>query len=253
MRVVDCVQRSEEWRLARCGHLTASRAHVILARGRKGGDSLQRLQYRRQLIFERLTGIPDEDGPPPFVSTAMRRGVEKEPAARAAYALQTGRRVKVSGFIAHDELPIGCSLDGHVDEFTGILRVPGVVEVKAPNTATHLDYLTSGRIPARYRAQLAHHLMITGAAWCDFVSFDDRLPAPMHLFVLRVGRDDVDVAGYTRAATQFAEELLADVRALERMDVEALSRAALRQMLCAFVLRTAELQRAQPALRGFAA
>ena len=244
MKVVDCVQRSEAWRQARCGHLTASRAHVVLARGRKGGDSLMRLDYRRQLIFEQLTGTPDDSQ---FVSAAMRRGLEQEPAARAAYAQHTGQRVETSGFVAHDDLPIGCSLDGHVARFTGLLRLPGVVEVKAPNTATHLEYLTSRRIPARYRAQLTHHLWITGAEWCDFVSFDDRLPPPMHLFVLRVHRDQVDVAGYARAATQFAEELLADVRALQGLDVTALSRDALRQMLCGFVLRTAELQRRQPA------
>lgn len=209
MIVVDCVQRSDAWRRARCGHLTASRAHNILARGRRAEESAARRHYRRQLVCEQLTGIPDEDRA--FVSIPMRHGRLKEPAARAAYEARVGRRVETSGFIVHDELPAGCSLDGYVGAFEG------VVEIKAPNTATHLRYFCTRRVPRRYRSQITHHLWITGAQWCDFVSFDDRLPARMQLLVLRLWRDQLDVRGYEREARRFLAEVRAQVAPLESL------------------------------------
>lgn len=240
MIVLDCAQGSNAWRQVRCGRLTASRAHAILARGRYGAESLTRLQYRRQLIFEQLTGIPDD---PRFVSAAMERGRQLESAARTAYARHTQQPVRTSGFVAHDELAAGCSLDGHVGTFAGVVKIPGAVEIKAPNTRTHLDYLTRQRLPGRYRAQITHHLWITGAEWCDFVSYDDRLPPRLQLVVVRVRRDDVDVAGYARAATQFLETVAADVKALQPIDVGAMPLDVVRQVVLAFCLRTLELQR----------
>lgn len=134
MIVLDCAQRSAAWRLERCGRLTASRAHEILARGRRGAESIARQQYRRQLICEQLTGVPEDR---PFVSRPMRHGREQEPAARAAYAARTGQDVRTSGFIRHEKLMAGCSLDGHVGAFEGI------VEIKTPNTVTHFRYLAT--------------------------------------------------------------------------------------------------------------
>lgn len=217
MIVHACVQRSDAWRAARCGHLTASRAQDILTRGRGGQASKVRSAYLRQLVCEQLTGIPEDR---PFQSRAMRRGVEKEAAARLAYAAHTQQVVETSGFLRHDTLRAGCSLDGHVGGFAG------VVELKAPNTATHLRYLLTRRIPRRIRAQMTHHLWITGARWCDFVSFDDRLPARAQLVVVRLERDDVDVDGYASEAQRFLAEVDRQVRPLASLSPVAFFAAA---------------------------
>ncbi|HEV8474613.1 MAG TPA: YqaJ viral recombinase family protein [Methylomirabilota bacterium] len=209
MIVLDCAQRSDAWWQARRGRLTASRAHDILARPRRGDvESAARRTYRRQLVLEQLTGLPHARA---FVSRAMLRGREKEAAARAAYAARTGQSVQTSGFVAHDELLAGCSLDGHVGSFAG------VVEIKAPNTLTHLRYLAQRRVPRRYLSQITHHLWITGAAWCDFVSFDDRLPARLQLLIVRVPREDIDIAAYDQAARQFLADVAAQVTPLETL------------------------------------
>ena len=218
VRIVDVAQRSPAWRQARAGRLTASRAHAILTHGRGHTEATARSAYRRQLIVERLTGRPADDG---FVSTAMRHGRDQEPAARAAYAARTGQTVQTSGFVLHDELEAGCSLDGHVGAFEGLL------EIKAPNTLTHLGYLASRTVPAAYRDQIRHHLWITGAAWCDFVSYDDRIwPATLQLSIVRLHREALDIPGYDLFARQFLEEVRREVARLEALPPLAFFAAA---------------------------
>jgi hypothetical protein len=204
---VDCVQRSDAWRQARCGRVTASRAGDLLARGRYGLPSVSRSRYRQQLIDEQITGRPT---PESFMPTAaMQRGVALEPAARAAYAARTGQVVHTSGFLMHDELMAGCSLDGYVGAFEG------VVELKAPQSVTHGTYLVTRRVPKAYRAQMTHLLWMTGAQWCDFVSFDDRLPEALQLVVIRFTRAVLDVEGYDQAVRAFLEEIRVTVGYLE--------------------------------------
>jgi hypothetical protein len=204
--VLDCAQRSDAWRRARCGKATASRADDVLARGRFGFESTSRRKYLRQLCRETLSGVPEDAT---FVSSAMRRGRLKESDARAAYAQATGHVVSTSGFILHDELAAGCSLDGYVGDCEGI------VEIKVPNTLTHLGYATRNRVPARYVPQIVHQLWITGAQWCDFVSFDDRSPW-RPLVIVRVERHQLDIARYERELRRFLDELAAVVTPAQR-------------------------------------
>jgi hypothetical protein len=215
--VLDVLQRSTSWLLARCGLLTGSRARHVLARETLFGGGIGRERYLRQLVREQLTGIPEDVNG--YVSGPMRRGRELEAAARKAYAAHAGVEVLTSGFVRHDELAAGSSLDGHVEGFAG------VVEIKAPNTATHLRYCATRRIPAHYVAQITHHLWITGAEWCDFVSFDDRLPARVQLLVLRFTRRDVDVEAYGRAARRFLADVAAAAAAIECEAERRLARA----------------------------
>jgi putative phage-type endonuclease len=204
-RIIDAEQRSPEWFKARAGLLTGSRAADMLATI-KSGESAARRDYRMQLVCERLTGQPQEDG---FVNAVMQRGIELEPKAFAAYEALTGSVAVRTGFIAHATHMAGCSLDGHVDGFTGI------VEIKCPKSATHLKYWRGkGEAPADYLPQITHNLWITGAQWCDFLSFDDRYPEEMQTFLVRVRRDDVDIAAYEAAALKFLAEVETDVNAI---------------------------------------
>ena len=205
---IDAPQRSAEWFAARLGRLTGSRAKDMLATIKSGGWAAARLDYKLELVCARLTGRADEGG---YVSAEMQRGTDLEPAAFAAYEARTGQVVHRSGFLAHDEHLAGCSLDGHVGD------VAGIVELKCPKTATHLRYLRDGRVPSDHLPQILHNLWITGAAWCDFVSFDDRLPEALQLFVVRVERDDAAIAEYERKALAFLAEVDNEYAALATM------------------------------------
>lgn len=201
-RIIDCEQRSPEWFVARAGRLTGSVADAILAKLKSGGEPAARRDLRLQLAVESLSGQPMEtDG---FVSKAMQRGIDLEPAAVGAYEAETGNVVRKTGFIISDELPIGCSLDGDVDNLRGIL------EIKCPNSATHVGYLRAKRLPPDYVAQVTHNLWVTGAEWCDFVSYDDRLPDGLDTFRIRVMRGDLDIAGYAVEAKRFLAEVKAE-------------------------------------------
>jgi hypothetical protein len=201
--VVDCPQRSGEWFAARAGRLTGSRADVILMKGKGGGESVTRRDYRLQLALERLTGMSADAG---FQSADMARGESLEPWALAAYEAATGVMVMRTGFIRSDDSMVGCSLDGHFGELEGIL------EIKCPKSATHLGYLRDPpTLVKAYEAQLRHNLWITGATYADIVSFDDRLPAHLQLVKVRVATGQMDIGGYAAAAAQFLSEVDTEV------------------------------------------
>lgn len=199
----DCEQRSPEWFAARLGRLTGSNAADMLTTIRSG-EAAARRDLRMRLVCERLTGNPCDE---PYTNAAMQRGIEYEPHAFAAYEALTGSVVKRSGFLSHNSLMAGCSLDGHVDGYTGI------VELKCPKSATHFRYLREGGIPREHLPQMLHNLWITGAAWCDFLSFDDRFPPHMQTYLVRVERDELGIAAYGAKARAFLEEVDREVAA----------------------------------------
>lgn len=205
--VIDVPQRSPEWFRARLGRLTGSVAKDMMATI-KTGEAAARRDLRLKLVCERLTGTVQEDG---YVSPAMQRGLDCEHLAFAAYEAQTGNVVERSGFLAHTEHMMGCSLDGHIGDFEGI------VEVKCPVSATHLRYLRSGTVPAEHLAQITHNLFVTGAEYCDFVSWDDRFPAQLQTFIARVNRADVDMAAYDIKARAFLAEVDRELEAIKTM------------------------------------
>ena len=197
-------QRSPEWFQARAGRLTGSRAADMLSKI-KTGESAARRDYRLQLVCERLTNQPQEDG---FVNAAMQRGIDMEPFARAAYESKTGNVAVQTGFLSHATHLAGCSLDGHVDHFAGI------VELKCPKSATHLRYLRDGVLPKEYVPQVTHNVWIAGAEYVDFLSYDDRFPSDLQVFYVRVMAKDLDLAGYEQSALAFLSEVDNEVNAL---------------------------------------
>lgn len=194
MRIVTAPQRSEEWYAARLGRATASRFADVMATI-KTGEAAARKNYRAQLICERLTGKMEES----FESGPMKWGTETEPLARVSYELATGRTVSEIGFCQHDELMAGCSPDGIVDD--------GLIEIKCPNTATHIEAVLAGRMPSGHIPQVQGQMWITGRMWCDFVSFDPRLPPHLQLFVQRIERDEKYIKGLETAITDFLGEV----------------------------------------------
>jgi putative phage-type endonuclease len=198
-------QRTDEWFTARLGKVTASRVADVVAKT-KTRYSASRENYMADLIVERLTGQKASS----FSNAAMEWGTEQEPNARAAYSARTGELVEEVGFIDHPAIPMsGASPDGLVGE--------GCVEYKAPNTATHLEYLLAGKPPERYVTQMQWQMACAGRPWCDFVSYDPRLPERLQLLVVRVPRDDDYIKMLEQEVTIFLQELDDKLNKLEKV------------------------------------
>lgn len=204
-RVIDVPQRSTEWHSARCGRLTASSAGDVLATV-KSGEAAARRNLRTRLVLERLTGKVREGG---YQSAAMQRGIELEPMALSAYEALTGHLVTTVGFLAHTDLPIGCSPDGIVDTWPdGSIRVG--LELKCPEDAAHLEYWRTGNIGRDYEAQILHSMWVTGAEAWHWMSFHPDFPPSMRTIWKVYTRDGV--AAYVEKATAFLAEVDAEER-----------------------------------------
>lgn len=189
-------QGTAEWLQERCGLATASRFKDVLATVRSG-EAAGRRNYRAQLVVERLTGQPQET----YQNAAMAWGTEHEPYARIAYEAHTGLIVQEVGFIKHPTLMAGCSPDGLVED-------NGLVEIKAPyQSAVHIDALLGGIVPPEHIPQIMGQLWLTGREYCDFVSYDSRLPERLQLFVYRVHRDEKYIFNLEGEVIKFLKEV----------------------------------------------
>jgi len=189
-------QGTDEWFAIRIGKVTASRVADVIAKT-KSGYSASRDNYMAQLVCERLTGQKGES----FTNAAMQHGTETEPLARAAYEALKDVLVDEVGFVPHPLIHMaGASPDGLVGD-------NGLLEIKCPNTATHIETLLSETVPTKYYTQMQFQLACTGREWCDFVSFDNRLPTELQLFVKRVPRDEMYIKLMEAEIVQFIAEL----------------------------------------------
>jgi putative phage-type endonuclease len=204
----DIIQGSPEWFTIRCGKVTASRVADIIAKT-KTGPSASRANYMAQLIAERLTGEVQES----YTNAAMQWGTEKEPDARTAYEFRSDVTVEQIGFVIHPRIAhSGASPDG-------LVVTDGLVEIKCPNTATHIETLQGRSVPSKYITQIQWQLACTGRNWCDYVSFDPRMPESMSLFVSRVERDDKTISELEAQVSEFLSEL--DRKVIDLTDLYA--------------------------------
>lgn len=194
--VLPIEQGSPEWFEQRRGKVTASRIADIMAKT-KSGYSTSRQNYLMQLLCERLTGKVEES----FKSAAMQRGNDLEPEARNWYQLETGEIVEQVSFIDHPNInDAGASPDG-------LVGAEGLIEIKCPNTATHIETLRSKKPSDRYYKQMQWQMACTGRKWCDFVSFDNRLPDNLAYFCVRIDRNEEAIAEIEAEVNKFLEEL----------------------------------------------
>lgn len=197
------IQGTDDWFQARLGRVTASRVADVIART-KTGWAASRASYMAELIAERLTGV----SAPSYSSPSMEWGNLVEAEARIAYEFYFGVEVEQVGFIEHPTIAMtGASPDG-------LVPATGLVEIKCPNTSTHIDTLLGGKIPGKYETQMLWQMASTGREWCDFVSFDPRLPESMRLFIKRLDRDDKRIAELEEQVSEFLDELDRKVAAL---------------------------------------
>lgn len=206
----EIVQGSDAWKQLRLGKVTASRVADVIAKT-KSGYSASRANYMAQLIAERLTGVVADS----YVNDAMRHGTETEPEARSAYEFYQGATVEQVAFAAHPKIDqAGCSPDGLVGS-------DGLVEIKAPNTATHLETLLDQKIPSKYVPQMMFQMACTGRQYCDFVSYDPRMPEHMRLFVKRLHRDETKIREIEEEVAAFLLEMAVKLSQLNSLYAEA--------------------------------
>jgi len=203
METIDLIQGSPEWLAARVGSLGASRVADALARTKTGWGA-SRANLMAALICERLTGQPQDT----FTNAAMEWGTATEPQARLAYEFEKNLTVIQVGMVKHPQI-IGthCSPDGLIGDL-------GLVEIKCPNSATHIESLLGEGIAGKYITQMQWQMACTSRKWCDFVSFDPRLPVDMQLFIQRINRDDAAIAEMETEVPKFLAELAAKIEAL---------------------------------------
>lgn len=203
MKVIDAQQGSAAWLAARAGKVTASRIADVIART-KTGPSASRAGYMGELIAERLTGQVAEG----YTNADMQRGIEVEPQARAAYEARTGLIVDAVGFVLHPRIDLaGASPDG--------LAGDGLFETKCPRTHTHIEYLLGRDPPSKYIPQMAWQCACTERPYCDFVSFDPRMPEELQLFIVRYVPSPEYLAELEAEVQKFLSELDTKIRRLK--------------------------------------
>jgi len=197
-------QGSPEWLALRAGKVTASRVSDVMAKTTTAAYQ----NYMADLIAERLTGQKAES----FTNAAMQWGVDKEPQARVEYEIKTGLLVEQVAFVEHPTIQMfGCSPDGYVGD-------DGLIEIKCPNTSTHIEYLRKEKPPAKYVPQMQCQMAVTGRKWCDFVSFDPRLPDGLQLFIVRLERDDKYISKMESVVQEFLNEVNSAVIGLKERE-----------------------------------
>ncbi|EDT9361797.1 YqaJ viral recombinase family protein [Salmonella enterica subsp. enterica serovar Miami] len=204
-------QRSPEWFAARCGKVTASRLYNVMART-KSGYAASRQNYMAELICQRLTGKPEEE----FTNAAMMRGTELEPVAREMYALnEFDAVISEVGLIDHP------TIAGFAASPDGLVNDDGLIEIKCPNTWTHLQTLKTGVPKRQYLLQMHAQMMCTGRKWCDFVSFDDRLPPELAYFKTRINFDEVLAEEIEQEVVKFLTELETEIQNITHQESAA--------------------------------
>ena len=199
-------QRSDEWFKIRCGKVTASRVSDVIAKT-KSGWGASRANYMAQLIAERLTGEVADS----YTNSAMQWGTDHEDEARTAYEFYQNENVQEIGFVKHQKLESGASPDGLVGK-------DGLIEIKCPNTATHIQTLLDQKIPKKYETQMLWQMECTGRKWCDFVSYDPRMPENLKLFVKRFERDDERLDEIRTMVADFIGELEDKLTQLKKLE-----------------------------------
>jgi putative phage-type endonuclease len=199
--MTEIEQRSEAWFHARLGKVTASAVADVLAKT-KTGVSASRGNYLIKLAIQRVTGQIEES----YTNEAMQWGIDNEDQARVAYEVASGNFVDQVGFVDHEIIDwFGCSPDGLVD-------TDGLVEIKCPNSATHWEYFKSKEVPKKYFIQMQAQMSCTGRKWCDFVSFDPRMPERSQLLIIRVPRDNTFIDLMETEIMEFLIEVFDEVQ-----------------------------------------
>ena len=205
-------QGSSEWRTDRLGRVTGSACAAVFATI-KSGEAATRANLRMALVLERITGVPTPQG---FQETEdIAWGNTQEPHSRMAYELERDLVIEQQGFAYLPNIMAGCSVDGVIRDGGRT----GFWESKSPKSKNHYAYLRGGVVPAEYMPQLIHNFWITGFDFCDFQSYDPRMPPKLRTFIIRIERCDVlnQIDAHERGVLQFLMEVDAEEEQMRQM------------------------------------
>lgn len=201
---MNAEDKHAEWLQARLGKVTSSNIWKVVKRTKTGWSDYRR-SHMVELLAEKLTGQPTEY----YLSQAMQWGLETEPQARVAYEMRQGVYVETTGFVPHHRIPsAGCSPDGFVGD-------DGMVEIKCPETRTHIRYLVDAEIDEKYVLQMQWQMACCQRQWCDYVSFDPRLPLSCQLSIKRIHANPDKIADMEKTVIEFLLEMKYAMDALE--------------------------------------
>jgi putative phage-type endonuclease len=190
----DIEQGTDAWLELRAGKITGSKISHMMAKGK----GLTKDSYRTQLAVERITGKPV---PMTFKSKAMIKGSEDEPLAREHYEFVNNVDAKQVAFILHPFLlNAGASPDSLIGD-------DGLLEIKCPNSETHINYLITKKIPGDYMDQMQWQLACSKRSWVDWMTYDKSMPIHLRSMVIRVYRDEKRIIELEGTAEQFNEEI----------------------------------------------
>lgn len=198
-------QGTDGWRMDRLGKVTGSPVAAVFATV-KSGEAATRANYRMSLVLERITQLPT---PPSFNETAdIAWGKEQEPFSRMAYEMERDLVIEELGFAYLPGVTTGCSVDGMIRDGGRL----GFWESKSPKSKNHYEYLRAKAVPTEYMPQVLHNFWITGADFCDFQSYDPRMPEKLRTFIKRVERAEVAdrIEAHERGVLQFLMEVEAE-------------------------------------------
>ena len=201
------IQGSPEWFAFRLGKVSASRMGDLMAKT-KSGYSTSRKNYMSELICQRLTGTREEG----FTSSAMQRGIDVEPIARSRYEIEHDVMVEEIGCIAHP------TIEGFVASPDGLVGDKGSLEIKCCNTSTHIEFLKTAKIPAKYEKQMTAQMLCAERKWCDFVMFDDRLPEKLSFSCVRYHLDEKAAQEMEQEVIEFLAEMDSEIKILENLN-----------------------------------
>lgn len=203
----DLIQGSEEWHAARCGLLTASEVKLILTPTLKVAENVKTRAHLWELAAQRISQYVE----PTYIGDAMLRGHEDEVLARALYS-ERYAPVEECGFVTNDKwgFTLGCSPDG-------LVAADGMIECKSRCQKYQVQSIVEewtgvARIPEEYWLQVQTGLLVTGRAWCDFISYSGGLP----MMVSRIEADTATQDAIVEAAAKFEariNEVVADFHA----------------------------------------
>lgn len=201
MKIVPCTQGEMDWFEARCGRVTGSEVIHAIAIAKigknKGGSTEARKAYMASIIGEILTGNVDMEG---YATGAMNHGIDEEPRAREVYEMVEDVEVQQVGFVIHPTIErAGASPDG-------LVREDGSLEIKCPKSKTHIQYVLSGELPDEYEPQVMFEIACTERDWCDFVSYDSRMPRWCRMFMKRIYRNEERIHEINAGVLQFLQE-----------------------------------------------
>lgn len=201
MKIIECVQGSDEWIAARLGIPTASEFHCIVGnatgelsrpKGKKDGLSETAKKYAYRLVAETLLGRPLEK--PPGTPWAMARGKEFEPLAIEQYSFTQDVEVRRVGFITTDDGRIGCSPDGL------IIGARGGLETKCLLDEGHMGLFIDGPGDT-FKPQVQGNLAGCELEWWDLHGYHPQLPP----ITIRTYRDEPYIATMGAALREFLD------------------------------------------------